>query len=333
MTKREREYTPEEAYALTLREATPHWYGSSPLVVGIDLHDRRYPQPLHSTVGKGIWVFFFVSATGTEFSQVGRVFSEWLKRYRPLGANFVFSFRGHYSYFSERRAMEAWVSSLGFSVPTVCDTSGALARSFGATGEPAIAVMNEGKIISVESGSRWRENAEARLQALLRVDSPGLPLWPVREEEECLVKTTDRWPLRDGAKAISGKKVTLVGDWEFDETRIRTADSKAELHFTSPASAVMLVARSLSDSGDPTRIRFDADGASFSDTFAGNDFRADDDGNSSLLLSGPRAYFALKNLPPALRKLRFRFPFAKVSPVAIYGLEFGAPDTAPDNGR
>ena len=44
-----------------------------------------------------------------------------------------------------------------------------------------------------------------------------------------------------------------------------------------------------------------------------------------MLLAGPRAYYALKGLSPMLRNLRFRFPFAKVSPVAVYGLEFGDP--------
>lgn len=95
MTKREREYTPEEAYALTMREAIPHWYGSSPLVVGVDLPDRAYPQPLDPSVNSGTWVFFFVSATGAEFPRVHEVFAAWLKRFRSLGVSFVFAFRGH----------------------------------------------------------------------------------------------------------------------------------------------------------------------------------------------------------------------------------------------
>jgi len=332
VTKREREYTPEEAYALTMRELTPHWYGASPLVVGIDLHDRQYPQPLDPVMNTGTWVFFFVSATGAEFERVREVYAGWLKRFRPLGVNFIFAFRGHYAYFKERRATEAWVNSLGFSTPAVCDQSGSLARSFGLKGEPAIAVLHEGKILFAENGPLWSESAEARLQGLLREGSPGLPLWPVLRDTRTLIRTTDRWPLHEGAKALTAKFVALEGRWEFDESRILTADPKAELHFSAPASAVAIVARSLSDSGDPTRIRFDAEGASFSDVFAGKDFAVDDGGNSGLVLDGPRAYSALKNLRPELRKIRFRFPFAKVSPVAIYGLEFGEPAPSPAAG-
>lgn len=323
MSKREREYTPEEAYALTLREATPHWYGSPPLVVGVDLHDRVYPQPLDTSVQKGIWVFFFVSATGAEFPRVREIYRLWLKRFRSLGVNFVFSFRAHYSYFNERRAVEAWIASLGFGTPAVCDVSGSLARAFGANGEPGVAILADGKIHFADAGPLCTENAEAELHTALRRQSPGLPLWPVIRESGELLRSTDRWPLRENAKAILGRQVELVGRWEFDESRIVTSDPKAELHFTAPASAVAIVARSLSDSGDPTRIRFDAEGASFSDSFAGSDFQVDDEGNSSLVLGGPRAYFALQGLTPVLRKLRFRFPFAKVSPVGIYGLEFG----------
>lgn len=323
MSKREREYTPEEAYALTMRESIPHWYGSSPLVVGVVLHDRAYPQPLDPAIKSGTWVFFFVSATGAEFPQVKELFQGWLQRFKPLGINFVFSFRGHYAYFNERRAMEAWVSALGFGIPAVCDPSGALAKSFGAIGEPAVAILHEGEILFSDSGPQWTRNAEARLQILLRVASPGLPLWPVFPEIDSLVRTTDRWPLRENAKAVLSHQVTLVGNWEFDADRIVTSDPKAELHFTAPAASVLIVARSLSDTGDPTRIRFDAEGASFSDAFAGSDFTVDDEGHSSLMLAGPRAYFALQGLPESLRKLRFSFPFAKVSPVGIYGFEFG----------
>jgi len=328
VSKREREYTPEEAYALTMREAAPHWYGSSPLVVGVDLHDRVYPQPLDPILHTGTWVFFFVSPTGAEFPRVREIFTAWLKRFRPLGVNFIFSFRGHYAFFSERRAVEKWVSSLGFGTPAVCDVSGALLRSFGLKADPGIAILNAGKVVCADEGPRWAEVAETHLQEILRESSPGLPLWPVVRDRGSLVRTTDRWPLREGAKAITDKRVTLFGNWEFEENRILTGDWKAELHLVAPASSVTIVGRSLSDAGDPTRIRFDCEGASFSEAFAGPDFVVDDEGNSSLMLGGPRAYAALRGLGPNLRKIRFRFPFAKVSPVAVYGFEFGDLESA-----
>ena len=61
------------------------------------------------------------------------------------------------------------------------------------------------------------------------------------------MRTTDRWFTRAGAKAHVGKQIVLAGVWEIEEDFIRTADPKAELHFTAPASAVAIVARSLSD--------------------------------------------------------------------------------------
>jgi hypothetical protein len=329
VSKREREYTPEEAYALTMREATPHWYGSSPLVVGVDLHDRVYPQPLDPVVSSGTWVFFFVSATGAEFPRVREVFQIWLKRFRPLGVNFVFALRGHYAYFKERRAIETWVNSLEYSIPIFTDVSGSLARSFGIHGEPGIGILHDGKVVLADGGPLWTENAEAELQSILREISPGLPLWPVLREDGSLMRTTDRWALKEGAKALTAKLVALEGKWEIEDDRIVTGDSKAELHFTAPASAIAIVARSLSDAGDPTRIRFDAEGASFSGAFAGKDFAVDDEGYSSLVLGGPRAYFALKGVTSALRQIRFKFPHASVSPVGIYGLEFGEPTQPP----
>jgi hypothetical protein len=240
-----------------------------------------------------------------------------------LGVQFVFSFRGHYSYFSERRLVEKWVSSIGLKTPAVCDWSGSLARSFGVSGEPAISILRDGEILFVDSGVQWAGKAEKQIQSLLRADSPGLSLWPVNDENNVVIRTTDRWVLRENSKPLLTKQINLVGKWAFEETRVTTSDPEAEIHFQSPGSSVLIVARSLGDSIDPTRIYFDSEGASFSDSFAGSDFVADSEGASSLILGGPSSYSALRDLPLELRALRFRFPNAKISPVAIYGFEFG----------
>lgn len=331
--KREREYTPEEAIALTLNEVTPHWYRSHPLVVGVDLHDRAYPQPLDPLIQEGVWVFFFCSSTSPVFVQVLQRYRAWVKRFRSLGVQFIFGFRGHYAYFSERKSIEAWLGETDLSTIAVCDKNGALAKSFGANGEPGIAVLHQGRIRFSASGPDWMDGAEASLHALLRESSPGLPLWPPFPPVPDQLQTTDRWLLRADAKAIENRSVELRGQWSLEEDRIVTRDPAAEILFQAPASSVSIVARSLSDEGDPTRIRFDSDGASFSDSFGGVDFSVDDEGNSGTLLSGPRAYAVLKNLSPRLRKLRFRFPFAKISAVGVYGLEFADVTTpSPPSG-
>jgi hypothetical protein len=320
--RRDREFTPEEAFAITLREVTPHWYRSEPLVVGVDGEDGPYPQPLHADIRVGTWVFFFVSATSPVFDRSLAMLRLWQHRFASLGVRFVFAFRGRYAYFSERKAIEAWLASLELTFPCVCDYDGSLAKGFGAPTEPGIAVLDQGKVVFSGSGDHWLDGGEARLQSVLRALSPGLPLWPIAAEQGPRLRTGPAWELRAGADALISGKVQLVGQWSLEDDRIMTADSKAELAFVAPGSAVEIVARSLSESGDPTRIRFDTQGSSFSDQFAGKDFVVDHEGNSSLLLAQPRAYSALRGIPPALRTLRFRFPFSKVSPVAIYGLEF-----------
>jgi hypothetical protein len=320
--RRDREFTPEEAFAITLREVTPHWYRSEPLVVGVDAEEGAYPQPLRADIRTGTWVFFFVSATSPVFDRSIAMLRLWQNRFSSLGVRFVFAFRGNYAYFNERKAIEAWLASLELTFPCVCDFDGSLAKGFGTPHEPGIAILDEGKVVYSGSGERWLEGAEARLQSVLRGHSPGLPLWPVASETGLHLLPVVAWPLRAGADALVFAKVKLVGQWVIEDDRIVTADSKAELSFVAPGSAVEIVARNLGESGDPTRIRFDTQGASFSDQFAGKDFVVDHEGNSSLLLSHPRAYSALRGIPSALRTLRFRFPFSKVSPVAIYGLEF-----------
>ncbi len=330
MGRREREYTPEEAMAITLREVTPHWYRSPPLVVGVNLNDRSYPQPLDSKMLSGTWVLFFVSATSPAFDKMLQIQRLWEKRYSGLGIQFILSFRGFYPYFKERKAVENWVSTLPIRGSVYCDMTGALSKSFSAEGEPGISIMSEGKVIYSSSGALSPAEAEKSLQLSIRESSPGIPFWPPLQDEEKNLSSTDRWMLFDKSKPILNQQIEIVGKWELLEDRMITNDSKAELHFRSPGSSVDIVARSLSDSGDPTRVRIDSNGASFSDAFSGADLVTDDEGNSSVLLSGPRAYRLLRNLPDTMRTLRIRFPFAKISPVAVYGFEFGDKITSRD---
>ncbi len=322
MKKRDREYTPEEAFAITMGEVTRHWYRSVPLVIGIDAAENPYPQPLHAAIQSGIWVFFFGSATSPIFSDLLEIFRAWAKRYQSLDVQFVLAFQGEYPYFFNRKTVEAWLTDASIATPAVCDVEGSLARSFGVGGEPGIAVLHDGRIAISATGPEWMVDTEARLQALLRGSSPGLPLWPVLPPPHRKVLPGKKWQLRAGSAELTSATLQLTGAWSVEEDRIVTSDPSAELCFLSAGSEVSIVAQSLSESGDPTRIRFDTNGASFSDTFGGHDFSVDDEGNSGVLLAGPRAYSILRGLPPTLRKLRFRFPFAKVSAVAIYGLEF-----------
>lgn len=322
MSKRVRQYTPEEALALTLREATPNWYGSRPLIVGADLEEEIYPQPLDPSVTSGIWVFVFSAGTGNELTEVREVLSKWLLRYRSLGIQFVFSFHGEYEFFREHRAIENWLNLLHFDIPSFSDLDGTLAKAFGVKEGPGVALLHEGNLVLSEGGSEWMKSFENRLQEILRLDSAGLPFWPVLLPNEKRGKTIARWPLHAGASVFQDQRVELIGRWEFDTDRIKTSDSKAEIIFTAPASSVWIVGRSLSDSGEPTRIYFDFEGAPFSEANAGEDFSIDGDGRSSLLLSLPRSYSALRKLPENRRKIKFRFPFAKINSVSFYGLEF-----------
>jgi hypothetical protein len=319
--KREREYTPEEALAITLREVTPLWYRSRPLVVGVEHGSECYPQPLDPAIRAGIWVVFLVSATSPALGRTIRALREWERRFGPLGVKFMFGFRGHYSFLArERKAVEGWLNRLELALPSFCDPDGSLSRAFGCRGEPCLSILKDGAIVHTSSGEEWLATAETMIQTALRADSPGLPLWPAFRESGEKPRSSERWSLRQGGDLA---KVELSGAWEVEDDRIRTGDPKAEITVKAPGSIVDLVARSLSESGDPTRVRFDTQGASFSETFGGRDFAVDDEGNSSLMLSLPRSYSVLRGLPPTLRSIRFRFPFARVSPVALYGFEFG----------
>lgn len=325
--KREREYTPEEAMAITLDEVSPHWYRSKPLIIGVNLLDKSYPQPLDPEIQVGTWIFFFSSPTSPEFTKMLQFQAHFEKRYGALGVKFILTVRGYYSFFNERKIIERWLSTLPVQGPTYCDPKGALARSFGSEGEPSVAILHEGQIAFSTNRHFSIAEAEECLQSILRKSSPGTPFWPPIDDEEKTLRSTGHWSLFENSKVILLGQVKLIGDWKYFEDRIVTGDSSAELLFEAPSSSVALVARSLSDSGDPTRVRLDTNGASFSDAFAGKDLVVDDEGNSSVVLGAPRAYSLVGNLPQSLRSLRLRFPFAKVSPVAIYGIEFGDIET------
>lgn len=320
--KKERDYAPYEAVEAAKAELAPFWYRSEPLLCGAEVEGQVNPQPLDAKVRDGIWVFFFSYGTGPSLNRAIPVFHEWQKRYANLGVNFVYCFRSRYSFLKDRARTQVWLKERGIDSIACCDSDGLLSRAFGGEIYPRIVLLQNGGIVANQADEKWLDGTEKELHRMLRVDSPGLPLLPPLIEGPVSQRDVAQWSFYTGSPHLKNPRLTFTGMWKQEPDRMVTQDSHAEFIVDSPAAEIVLVGQSLSEDRDPTRIYFQSQGASFSGQFGGPDFSVDDEGQSGTVLSSARAYSILKDLPPASRKVTFRFPNARVNPVAIYGVEF-----------
>lgn len=320
--KRGRDVAPYEAMELAKAELAPFWYGTPPLLCGADVDGKVHPQPLDEKIREGIWVLFFSYGTGPTLNRAIPIFHAWQKRYSSLGVNFVYCFRSRYSFLKDRARAQIWLKEHQIDSYAFCDADGLLSRAFGGETYPRIVLLQNGGILMNQADHQWLEGTEKELQRMLRVESPGLPLLPPMREGPVAQKDVAQWSFYSGSPHLKNPKAVFTGMWKQEEDRLVTQDSHAEITVESPGSEVVLVAQCLSEERDPTRIYFHTQGSSFADHFGGEDFNADDEGQSGAILSSPRAYSVLKNLTPAQRKITFRFPNARVNPVAVYGVEF-----------
>lgn len=321
--KKDKEYTAEEALDIAIKTLTPYWFKSPPLIYGAELEGKVFPQPIDPAITKGVWILIFSSPTGFSFYRSHPLFLEWEKRFGPLGIQLAFCFLGEHSFVTEHRAAEYWLKHRNIKTIAICDYDGMLLKAFGGEPLPRMVILNNGEVIHNSGGDKWLENAEVELQKILRKTSPGLPFWmPYTEPFASLVETV-RLRFFANSKDNGYAGMQWTGNWKSDENRMYTLDPKSEITFEPTGNMIHFIAQSLGENFTPTRVIFNCAGASFSEHFAGSDLVLDDEGHSSVILTEPRAYFILQNLSQHHKKITLRFPNARVTPVAVYGLSMG----------
>ena len=195
-----------------------------------------------------------------------------------------------------------------------------IAEAFGCQASiPCTRLLTQRKILIGCDGKDWTIRTEAEIQKFLRLQDPGLPLFPPYVPASGLPQ--DESAAEFGARGrapsllVSGKPLQ-------DPERIIIASPEIIVRFSSPSPRVSIIAQS-ANPRETTKMRVELAGDTVFDAAAGADLVFGDDGGSEIKIGEPRLYHLLQNLPSKTREVTLRFPDALRTPLALYGVRFG----------
>ncbi|MBC7691892.1 MAG: redoxin family protein [Methylotenera sp.] len=315
---KEKEATLEESIAAAVKEYTPFWFGSTPLLCGVRSGEKVQAQPLNPSIIQGMWMIFFGDMTDSTGETGLFYLHEFKRRYEHLGVHFIWVVQPRYAFQSQPRVLETFTRKNAIDFPFVLDAKGLLAQAFGRQVNPKFVVIHDGKLVHNSEGPDWMKDTEALLHEFLRTSDPGLPLLSV-------FKTDRRFK-----KEISfvefgkdrGSKIQLQGKWDQDADRIFTTDPTASMSFQCLGPNLSVFAQSLSRDQDVAILQFEVAGSSIDDSQFGPDLERDDEGRKIIRAGAgnPDLYDALIQLPGNQRMVTLRTPLAKRAGVALFGL-------------
>lgn len=353
---KEPELTLEQAVELATKELASFWHGSKPLLAGVRNGNAVQAFPLDLTFNERTWMLFFVDPTRSS-GEVGLFYArEWHRRFAEHKIGVIIIFRPAFGFLRETRAIEQLMRREHFDYPLVVDAEGMLSAAFGVHELPKFVLFSKGKAILDRSGPEWTKGAESAIQTFLRASDPGLSLHPVIDLDDPNRPEWKRFKAREAgqmdfgagrgikypapgfggpaggfrAGAFKGERpaklepgqLFIRGKWLQDGDRIATADPDAQIGFRSPSSNIILVAQSLSKTGEPGKIIVEINDTPAYDACAGGDMVFDDEGHSVVRVEHGKQYEVLRGVPEKDREVTLSFPFADRASVALYGLRF-----------
>jgi hypothetical protein len=356
---KEKELTPEEAVTLAKKELTPFWFGSPPLLAGIQQEGQSLIVPLSKDFTKEAWIIFLIDPTAFEGENAMVHAKEWHRRYHLNNLGFIIVLVPSYEYLRRPDSIQKLIERQDISFPLVLDAESGLAHALNATQLPKIVLLNKGRVVDSRDEKEAFSVIELRLQKFLRSMDLGLPLLPlffpvttgvvdvdryefgykpkvgvslmvfpapgfVAGDDGILrAKFVDRRSKNTDEKDESAEKFIIIGEWQQYPEGIATSDPNAYIEFISPAKRVSLVAAPAGKVGqDPPRINVDVGGMAVYEAISGEDLRVEDSGETQVRVVKALLYHILMGLPPRQR-VGLRFPNAQRSPIALLGMRFG----------
>lgn len=356
--KKKKELKPEEAIALAREQLAPFWFGSSPLLAGVEEEGAVSAHPLDESFRKKSWLMFFIDPTTLSGEAATAQAVEYHRRYRTHALGFLLVLVPRFAWLANAYPIERFLKRESIGFPAVVDQGHLLSRAFGAKAIPCFLLYHLGKMpIRCEDASSWSEG-ENQIQAFLRQTDPGLPLAPptttgsLRLDQQTIdlgrrggakfsapgfaaVSPDDEPEDRESASAevdfskspetsLTGGVVSLRGRWSQSADAILTADPQASLSFECRSRIVAVVARSMANVQDPGKIAVEVDGVPIHDVYRSGEVASDDSGAAVAKVQEAQLYHLLRDLPEGGARVTLKFPYANRVAVALYGIRCGS---------
>ncbi len=317
----EKELTAQEAIALAQEELSPFWFGSEPLLIGLDQGGQVQVFPLERDFSKQLWLIIVVDPASFWGDSVFDIVQELESRYRVLGLNILVIYSVKYQFQKSPNAARKWVPEKKTTSVQCFDVNCHLAAGFRAVELPKVLLFKEGVRLFETSSKGWVAEADEQIQKALRMTEPGLPLAPVISIVDGVIYDTSSVNFNSSSLAIPGFK--LLGNWHHDHEKVWTDDPAAQLSFISPASEVSILARPKEDLEAVPHFLVELMGQPPYDAVRGGSLRVSENSELIVQVKDAKFYSLLTGLPVNERGVSLRFENVKQCPIEIYGLRFG----------
>ena len=357
--QKEKELSVEEAIELARRELEPYWFGSRPLIIGIQSGGQFVTLPLDPEFPNKAWLIFCVDLTDFTSETVFYFAREWNRRYHSHHLRILIIIATRYDYLKKPDFYEKIKEKRQLDFPLTIDIQETLFPAFGVSQYMKILLQRGVQRHFEHDQSTCFKQSEAEIQHFLRSTDPGLSLPPLLKPSQPIQLDIDRYEF--GYRPKIGKKVTylfgdfgppneagersglfehaklntvepgefhILGNWTQNAECITTNDPYAQICFHCPSSELGIVARAVHPKDQPrndtnSSISFEINGENAYDAIMGSHLIFDETGLSVLRIDQPMLYHALTQLPAEPKEITLRFPNADRAPVEIYGLRFG----------
>ena len=220
---KEKDLTPEEAVVIAKKELTPFWFGSPPLLAGIEHEGRSLIVPLNKEFIKKGWMIFLIDPTDFAGESAMLYAKEWYRRYNLNNLGFIIVLVPSYDYLRRPESIKKLIEREQISFPLVLDAQGALAHALSATTLPKIVLLDGGRVVQAYDGGEEFNEIEHHLQKFLRSTDPGLALLPLFAPKIAGVQNVGRYEF--GYKPTMGAPMIVfpMPGFSIGEDNIRRA--------------------------------------------------------------------------------------------------------------
>jgi len=315
MKRKEKPLTPEELKAKLIQQSLPNWLHSEPHLELIPSPEGIRILPLSSKAESEILVVFLIDLTRYSFEIVMESIERLSREYKGLPWKPVLVTDPKYLFLKDGHFYDRFRSFKTFaSVPLLLDARGSWFDHF-KVGDGRILLLRRGievlQVPLLPGLATQISEMERALQDGLRLEDPGLPLFPIRPQS--FTHASD-------SRILEPRDLTTIGTWMSTPSSILTEDSNAQITFPFEGTRLRLVANSHPNSREPTRFVLTLNQEPLPSAHYGSNMKLGEKGSSVSEVGKNQGLYELISATTPLRgEVRIRFLNAVENPVILYG--------------
>lgn len=317
--RKEKPLTLEEIKAKMIAQSESSWRHSPPLIGLAASSDGPVWLPLDPSAAEGTLLFLMLELGDHLSDALLETVSDMIDRYSRLPWRPVIAYQPKTLFLKQAKFFERYRTQSHFHlIPLYSDDTGDWFDTLQTNGSPTLAILHQGIVVFKEAFGKdpllTLLHAESKLQQILRVEDPGLPLFDVTRRET--QKTLEKG-------AIALESLTLNGNWIRGANTVMTEDSAASLSFQFEGEHLRLLANLHPQARDPAKFSIYFNDEPLASAHYGPHTYQGDRGNPTVELNQSQGVYEIIDAERPLRgRITLKFLNAVENPVILYSLRF-----------